>query len=320
LALFIFLLCGLGEAWLAAAGYVAYMLTHPPRHTYAWAVARGRPGDPSELPGDPRRFEAWTFRSRGLELPAWEIAGDLARGGAGGEGPTVILTHGWGSSRVSAMRRLPAYLRSSSRVIMWDLPGHGDAPGVCRLGTAEVEDLLALVEAVMGEGKEGPLVLAGSSLGAGVSIAAAARSGAGLVAGVIAEAPYRVPITPARNVLRQHRLPYRLNLGPALWGLGVWFGVVPRWRGFDRAALAAGLRCPLLVLHGDQDDVSPVEDGRAIAGAAGEGRMVEVAGAGHNDLWAAGPFGERSAAIIGEFLAATCVHARRGQSADAGRP
>jgi pimeloyl-ACP methyl ester carboxylesterase len=71
----------------------------------------------------------------------------------------------------------------------------------------------------------------------------------------------------------------------AFWLLGLDFGVGPHWRGFDRAAHAAGLRVPLLLIHGDQDEVCPFEDARAISAACPGARLVNVDGAGHHSLW-----------------------------------
>ena len=114
---------------LAGAGVVLLtmrMLTRPTRRTYASALARGRAGDPSELEGHPQgrwEWRAWTFASRGLEFPAWEIQGlDEA-------GPTVVLTHGWGDSRIGGLGRVPWLARVASRVVLWDMAGHGEAPG-----------------------------------------------------------------------------------------------------------------------------------------------------------------------------------------------
>jgi predicted glycosyltransferase len=44
--------------------------------------------------------------------------------------------------------------------------------------------------------------------------------------------------------------------------------------------LARGLDCPVLVVHGDQDKITPYRDGRALAGLSG-GRLETVRGAGH---------------------------------------
>jgi pimeloyl-ACP methyl ester carboxylesterase len=268
----------------------AWALTHPHRKTYAWAVSRGRAGDPSELPGPGRPFTSWTFNARGRTLAVWDIPGDDAAG------PTLILSHGWADSRLGGLVRIPFLAPTASRLILWDVRGHGEAPGACHLGTTEVTDLLALIEAVGGSG----LVLYGWSLGAGVSIAAGARSES--VSGVIAEAPYRQVITPAWNVMRGFRLPYRLNLPPAMWLLGMLFGVGPAWRGFDRAVLASKLRCPLLIIHGDQDAVCPVRDARDIAAAAPRAELLVVSGGGHNNLWTEPAFADRCAAAARKFM------------------
>ena len=61
----------------------------------------------------------------------------------------------------------------------------------------------------------------------------------------------------------------------------------------------ARVRCPVLVLHGDRDDIVPVGHGRALfAAAAGHKRLEVVPGAGHNDFVVAPgtAYGERIAA------------------------
>lgn len=247
----------------------ARTLGRPPRRTYSWAVARARPGDPSELPA-PRAFRAWDFPSRGVRLPAWDLAGDDPAG------PVIIVTHGWGDSRVTMLARADFLATLASRVVLWDLPGHGEAPGRCGLGAEEAADLLALLAAVASDRRP---VLYGFSMGAGVSLTAAAAGGA---AAVIAEAPYRLAATPARNVLRAAGMPYRWNLAPALAVLGL-PGLAPGV--FDRARHAAALPCPLLVLHGELDGVCPPADGEAIAAAAPNGEFVRLPAADHLTVW-----------------------------------
>ncbi|MCW5775768.1 MAG: alpha/beta hydrolase [Phycisphaeraceae bacterium] len=300
--LFLLLLVGLLLLWAATVAWTAWLLTHPPRRTVAWAISRGVPADPSQMPA-PRRFSEWTFRTRGLDLPVWDVQGDDPGG------PVVVMTYGWSDSRIGALRRLEAVAPAASRIIVWEQEGHGDphdVPGLCRLGTREPDDLCALLERVDdgGRGCVG-VVLFGWSLGAGASIVAAAREGGreGVrerVRAVIAEAPYRFAPTPARNVLRLRGMPWRATLMPAMRLIGLALRMspgsppagTPPLRGgsvlspsFDRAAHAARLACPLLVLHGTEDEVCPIEDGRDIAAAAPEGRIVEIEGGRHNSLW-----------------------------------
>ncbi len=281
LGLLLLLAVGGALYWLLLVFLTARTLTHPPRQTYASAVSRGRAGDPSEL-DEPREFEAWTLPSQGRDLSVWDVRGRSA------DGPIAIVTHGWSSGKVHALRRLPLLCSLCSRVVFWDMPGHGESGGRCTLGVLETNDLLAIIERV-GHGR--PIVLCGSSMGSGVSIAAAARSEH--ISLVIVEAPYRMPITPARNVMRFQRSPVWLNLSPALAYVGL--AACGRWTGpglvhaggpvFDRAKLAAKLACPLLVLHGDEDPTCPTVDGREIAEACPSGRFVEIPGGTHQNLW-----------------------------------
>jgi pimeloyl-ACP methyl ester carboxylesterase len=279
------------------------MLTRPTRRTYASALAGGRAGDPSELPATTQphgkwEWRAWTFSSRGLEFPTWEIDG------LNPAGPTIVLSHGWGDSRIGGLGRAPWLATMASRVVLWDMPGHGDAPGVCSLGTNEPTDLLALVER-LAESSPNGIILYGWSLGAGVSIAAAAlpSDSRRRIIAVIAENPYRLAATPARNVLRMARLPHRLTLESALWLLDR-IGSTPGLTrdAFDRADQAASMRVPLLVIHGEVDEVCPLEDGKAIAAAAKHGTIVVIPGAGHTGMWTTEA--SRSAAITGceEFV------------------
>lgn len=279
--------------WLGLVAFTTWLMTHPPRRTYSWAVSRGLPGDPGEL-DDPLRFEELEPATPYGRVKAWRIEG------ARPDGPVVILSPGWSDSRVGALSRAGAYASGASAVIAWDPPGQGDSAGWCTLGAREAPLLTELAREFAADR---PVVLAGWSLGAGISIDAAVRleaEGNVEVAGVIAEVPYRHVQTPAAAVMRLQRMPWRLNLWPALWVVGVLGDVGARWRGFDRAGLAGKLRAPLLVLHGTDDPVSPVEDGRAIAKASENAELVETEGGGHNDLWVEDPFrGAQERAVRG---------------------
>lgn len=301
---------GLALAVSLQTWQVARTLTRPPRRGYTWSVSRGIPGTPAELPPapdgpGPRPFSTFTVRSRGIDLPAWDIPGDEPRG------PTVVFTHGWGESRQFGLARLAALLPRARRVILWDLPAHGDAGGSLNMGTTEVDDLLALLA---GLPEHEPVVLHGFSLGAGVSIAAAARTShavPGSIVGVIAEAPYRFPRTPARNVVRHAGLPAWPSVPLGLGAIGLlrlragltWFQARGP-AGFDRAALAGRLTVPLLVLHGANDAVCPVDDGAAIAAATPGGRLVVVPGAGHLTMWTDPLSRPAASQAVTEFLLA----------------
>ena len=136
-----FMSLGLALAIAAACLLEARRLRRPPRRTYAWAVSRGVPADPGEAT-PPRRFTAFSFNGPGgAAHPAWEVEGGDP------DGPIVIATPGWGDSRLGIIPRLAGLVPRASKIVAWDPPGLGEAPGRCNLGTRrDVEALLSLVE------------------------------------------------------------------------------------------------------------------------------------------------------------------------------
>jgi len=288
----LFTLFALGAVsfWLALMVWTYRAFTRPPRRGYAWAVAKNRPSDPGEL-AQPAAFTEWMFDTGRLKLPVWDIKGRDTLG------PVIVVTPGWGQARVGCLDRVAGVLAVASRVVVWEMPAMGDAPGRCSLGAKEPALLGMLLDQLQADR---PIVLFGISLGAGVSIVVgAARDD---IAGVIAEAPYRVPLTPALGVLRAANLPRVLNLRPTLALIGLLNGMGVRWRGFDRAEHASRLRCPLLVLQGELDDISPLEDAKAIAEAAKYSTLIVSEGIDHHTLWQQPEALERNIDAVRDWL------------------
>lgn len=279
------LLMGLGLAIVTLVITLRSRLLNPPRRTLAWAVSRSWPATPAEM--DEARFGVSGVSWRPLEVHArggtmrlsvWEIQGRA------NDGPTAVLTHGWADSKLSSLARLEPLLGSCSRVIAWDLPGHGESSGQSEMGRLEHDLLERVLDDVLGEQNETPLVLVGWSLGAGVSLRyAATGKRRAMVRHVIAEAPYLLPQTPAVRVAQAAGMPAFL-VWPSLMLIGGLKWLKPG-EDFDRAIYAKKMTCGLTVLHGEADPVCPVEDGAKLAQAAAEGEIVRIAGARHNDLW-----------------------------------
>lgn len=303
LGIVVLLLVGLALLWIAAVIMVAHGLRHPARKTYAWAISKQLPTSPAEITPAPVAWEQWehTLAGRNAQLSrtfdVWDIRGNKE------QGPVAIITPGWADSKWVALDRVPVLMPHCSRILLWDPPGLGETHGACTLGATEFHHLVALVNEAL-EPKD-RVVLFGWSMGAGIGIAAAAELGQTdqtKVLGVIAEAPYINPQTPAINVLRRRELPGRLLAWGALPLAGVLGGIGPRWRGFDRRTLAAKIRCPLLVLHGSDDEICPLTDGRVIANAAPQGSMVVIPQGMHMDLWTSEPHCAAASSAVTAFL------------------
>ena len=124
-----------------------------------------------------------------------------------------------------------------------------------------------------------PLIVVGSSLGTFCAVHVAA---AGIGDRLLLRSP---PTTLAAAAQK------------AYWWLPV--GLLLRHR-FDSLALAASVRCPVLVVHGERDDIVAPVLGRELADAL-RGRYILVPGCGHNDIDVSpdGPVRRD----VGEFLA-----------------
>jgi uncharacterized protein len=109
------------------------------------------------------------------------------------------------------------------------------------------------------------VIYLGESLGGSVALALALeRPPAGLI--------LQSAFTSVRDIARVH-YPF---IPPAL---------VPD--AFPSLRLIGGLRAPLLVLHGERDEIVPLIYGEALADAAPEPKRIHIVrGAGHNDLLA----------------------------------
>lgn len=257
------ILFAFGLALVIAVGTLAALryITRPPRITYGIAVARRLPGCPADIGLDYEERE-FHFRDR-THTRVFDIRGAAANG------PVVIVSHAWGESRYDVQYLLPLLVPHASRVLLYDLRGHGENSAArSLLGTREVDDLVELVEAMVPRGAR--IVLTGRSLGAGISIAAGAKLGE-RVAGVLGESAFRHTMEPIAAKLRElgyPRFPFELLIDRHL---AFWF---QSRKAYDRATHAAKLTAPLLLLHGERDRYCPSASAQAIASAAKRGEVV----------------------------------------------
>jgi pimeloyl-ACP methyl ester carboxylesterase len=209
-----------------------------------------------------------------------------------GEGPRVYLVHGWGSRG----GRLSAYVQplvdAGFRVVTFDTIGHGASGGRMSSMPQMGRALRAVVAA------NGPVHgIVAHSLGASVTTLTMEW---GLAVGrAVFVAPSADPVG------------YTL-----LWArhLGLRPDVIDRlrtnsqrrigfsWSDLDIVALARRRTTPLLVIHDDSDDVIPLADGKAIAGAWPGSRLVTTHGLGHSEI-------VRAPDIVAQGVAFLATHA-----------
>ena len=254
-------------------GLLVHQMRHPPRHTAGYAVARGLACDPSDIH---LAFEEWRLeRPDGETVPVWEIKTDR-RPSDDECRLTGVFVHGWGHSRIDALARVEPFVPLLDRIVLYDLRGHGEAQhSSSRLGQRDDDDLVELIHR-LGDGR---FVLVGHSMGAVIAIRAVGRMAAGhRIAGVIAYGPYCAFDVSLRGRLRVAGFPTRPITDLALLTLRC-IGVTPL--SLDERDVAR-MNCPLLVIHGRADGVSPIGHARRLASAAG-GQLEEIEGAGHLD-------------------------------------
>lgn len=94
------------------------------------------------------------------------------RGEAAGEGAPVVLCHGITATRGSVIHGSRALERAGHTVVAYDARGHGESDPAPPGGSYVYPELVADLEAVVAEQVgEGPVVLAGHSMGAHTAVA-----------------------------------------------------------------------------------------------------------------------------------------------------
>lgn len=198
--------------------------------------------------------ERWIAAEDGGRLHAWYAP---PRDG----GPVLLWSHGNAGNIDSRRALLLALTARGLGVLAYDYRGYGrsdGAPserGVYLDGSAAFDDLVA-------RGVDPARVVCfGESLGGAVSIEVATRRRCGAVVAVST-------FTRLADVARRHYGPLGSLAGDRFDSLGR----LPR------------LAAPLLVAHGDRDEIVPFELGeRLFAATPGPKRFVRIAGAAHND-------------------------------------
>lgn len=205
-------------------------------------------------PPPPGVEEHWIGTEDGERLHAWRVA-------APGSAPTLVWSHGNGGNIAGRGPILLALARRGLGVLAYDYRGYGQSSGSPH-EAGVYRDAAAAFDSEVARGADpGTLVCFGESLGGAVSIDLATRR------------PCRAVIvvstfTRLADVARRH------------------YGILGALAGnrFDALGRVARLSAPLLVAHGDRDEIVPSELGEQLFAAAPEPkRFLRIPGAGHDD-------------------------------------
>ncbi|MFZ5672155.1 MAG: alpha/beta hydrolase [Pseudomonadota bacterium] len=185
--------------------------------------------------------------------------------------PVILYLHGNGGEIADRSERFAAYQRGNFGVLFVSYRGYGASTGKPS-ETGLVKDARAAYDWLIAQGVNSEaIMLVGESLGSGVAVQLAAERRVGAVA---LEAPYYSAADIAASLY---------------WWLPVHWLMKDR---FDSFAYIGKVHAPLLVIHGDEDHVIPIGEGRKLFAKANEPKqMVVVPGATHGaifspDTWA----------------------------------
>lgn len=293
----------LGVLALATAGGI-YVLRIARGQALSWVHP---PRNPPDRTPDQAGLEDWqnvTFESSdGLKIAAWFIPAQTDSK----DGATMILVHGLSANRGEMLARAAILSRSGYHTLLIDTRDHGDSEGtVTTLGALEVNDVRGAMAylATRPEVNQEKIGILGHSAGGATAIISAARISQLRV--VISESAYSsvadmaVPVVTALT----GRPPFP-STGVVLWFLDQETGtsvsaVSPVT---DVAKIAPR---PLLVIHGEKDDLIDLGHEKRIFEAAGEPKdRYLVAGAGHVNIVEADPveYERRVVTFLDEYLA-----------------
>ncbi len=204
---------------------------------------------------------AVTVATRCGPLSAWEW----------GEGPLVVLAHGWGSRAGRWATLAPLLAAAGFRVLTYDAPAHGRSPGRIASLPEFADALLRVVEA------HGPAHgVIGHSLG-GAAIAVALDRGLEAGRAVLIAAPSNPEVFADRfaSVLGIPPVVRRTMQANLERRLGV------EWKQLHLPSIAARLEVPALIVQDIDDPDVSVADAEAIHGAWPSAELLVTSGYGH---------------------------------------
>lgn len=188
--------------------------------------------------------------------------------------PVILYFHGNAGNLANRADRFGRFIARGYGLIAPAYRGSSGSSGVPSEAalTRDAVEIYTHLDALIPGLTARETVLYGESLGTGVVLKLVSQVSGSQPAAAVLEAPYTSLPDVARHV--------RPQLGPLIWQM--------RNR-FDSLRHARSLTAPLLVLHGADDPLIPIGQGRQVfdAAASEEKTFLAIPGAGHSDTWRA---------------------------------
>lgn len=196
--------------------------------------------------------------------------------------PAVLIMHGWGSNASDMLPAVPALRDARMAVLVMDARCHGlsdqaDFTSLPRFA----EDIDTGLNWLAGRGDVDTdrLAVMGHSVGAGAALLCASRRRD--IRAVISLSAFAHPQEVMQRWLGAHHIPMPL--------LGQWVlrhvqqVIGARFDDIAPITTAAKIQCPIMIVHGAQDETVPVQDAHRILQASGQSadRLLLVPG-GHD--------------------------------------
>jgi pimeloyl-ACP methyl ester carboxylesterase len=200
----------------------------------------------------------------------------------------VLMFHGYRSSKSALLEDAQAFHRKGWNCLMVDLPAHGGSSGdSTSIGYNEGKDVAKACDYARHALKADKIVLFGVSMGAASILRGIGRNGVQADA-IILEAPFDRFSDTVKNRFRLMGLPSF----PAAQALLFWASLQIQGNAYAYRLSdeAARVRCPSLVLAGEEDQRAPVTDAEAVSAAIqGPQDLVIFKGAGHESFLKSNP-------------------------------
>ncbi len=211
-------------------------------------------------------------RGKNYQLPFAD--GELAVTTWGESGPLVLLMHGWGGARAQMTGFVDPLLAAGYRVVAYDQPAHGESDGK----TTNVLEIAPTMELIMQREGRFDAIIA-HSFGTLITTFALVKRNLPAPQKLVYLGSFNRLMEALPRFQAQAQLP-----DVVIEGLSAIIN-----RNFDRdlldsivnAELAPKTDLPALMFHDRSDNVTPVEDSRAIAAAWLDAQYVETNGLGH---------------------------------------